>query len=511
MREAVGTTFGSTPESPPAISEKAPAGSDRRSAPWRSPMALPRCGMGVDGPAGVARGDCRWHTATIPSPPHLPSAMNATRPGATRVIRPVATLVTTALFGLTGCDRGAVPDRDDLDALPALTAQEEQRIGDVGDPALGFSRVFQADVDRDGNLFVLESSVPEIRVFSPVGTLLRRIGRRGAGPGEFESPIFGVLGDTVWTVDNALNRIALFDRQGTLLSTGNIEQVRIPLPESYGYLRPRVLRPDGRFMSFMGQVGSSIHDDPTGVEPTDRIPVPLVLFDPSGAVVDTAGWAPRPPPRMWRPPAEDDIQYQTLTVGGRRFMVPSPPTVLPAWIAVPDGYVSVETPLPQTADEGVVRVSRIAASGDTVYHRELRYTPQPYSDADLDSIASRAARGAAGGMAPVAPMGGGGGPPPPDDPELVARRLRDRMRFPKFRLPMEGSWVAQDGSVWLKRPDGVDPLARWVVLDPEGTPRGAVRLPDGARVVWNRGDSIWAVVPDDLDVPWLVRFRLQER
>lgn len=436
--------------------------------------------------------------------------MNASRPRCTRVPRPVVTLVATVLFPLSGCRDTEVVDPDDIDELPTLTTVEEQRLGDVGDPSLGFSQVWQADVDRDGNLFVLESAVPEIRVYSPAGALLRRIGRRGAGPGEFESPHFGVLGDTVWTVDNRLNRIALFDRQGTLLSTGNVEQVRIPLPESFGYLRPRVFRPDGLFMSFMGQVGSSIHDDPTGVRPTDSIPVPLVLFDPSGAVADTAGWAPRPPPRMWRPPSEDDIQYQMVTVGDQRFMVPSPPTALPVWIAVPDGYVSVETPHAQSAEDGAVRIARIAASGDTLFHRELRYAPQPYTEADLDSIASRAARGSAGGMAPIAPAAGGGAPPPPDDPQLVARRLRDRMRFPEFRLPIERSWVAQDGSVWLKRPEGADLLAQWVVLDPDGAPRGTVRLPDNANVVWHRGDSLWAVVPDELDVPWLVRFRLED-
>jgi hypothetical protein len=418
--------------------------------------------------------------------------------------------LVAALVALAGCGGAGASDRNDLDSLPLLTVVEERRIGDTSDPEVGFSRVSQVDVDRDGNLFALEFSVPEIRVYDGAGALVRRIGRGGAGPGEFEAPFFGVLGDTVWVVDSRVNRITLFDRAGTLLSTGTIDQVVVPLPASFGFMLPRALRSDGRFMSFLGRVASNVHGkEPTGVEPTDSIPVPWVLFDATGAVVDTAGWAPRPPPRMWRPPAEDDFRYESVMVDGRRYTVPSAPTTLPNWLTLPDGYIAVETPLAQGPEEGVMRVVRYAASGETLFDRALRYTPQPYRDDHLDSIAARAARGAAGGMAMIAVPAGGGGPPQPDNPALVARRLRDRMSFPDFQLPIQSSWVSQDGSTWLRRTGLNEVQARWAILDPGGNPRGELQLPANARVVWNRGDSFWAVLPDDFDVPWLVRFRIE--
>jgi hypothetical protein len=412
-----------------------------------------------------------------------------------------------ALAGCGGVDAAA---DSDLDALPLLTAQEDARIGDFDDPALGFSRVHQVEVDRDGSLYVLEGSVPEIRVYTPEGALQRRIGRRGGGPGEFESPRFGLLGDTLWTVDSRLNRITLFDRRGTLLSTGTIERAPVALPESYGYLLPRVMRPDGKFMGHLGMVASSRDMEPTGVLPTDSIPVPLVIFEPTGEVADTIGWAPKPPPRMWRPPAEDDMKYEAVNVDGGRFMVPSPPTAMPDWLPLADGYIVVETPLAATAERGAVRLTRLDVAGDTVYDRELRYTPLRYTDADLDSIAARAARGSAGGMVPVV-VGGGGGRPPPANPDAVARALRGAMSFPDFQLPILRSWLAQDESVWLRRPEGDNPLARWVLLDPEGSPRGQLELPADLRILWSRGDTFWAVDLDEYDVQWVVRYRITDQ
>ncbi|HEX6068216.1 MAG TPA: hypothetical protein VFZ18_00285 [Longimicrobiaceae bacterium] len=418
-----------------------------------------------------------------------------------------ALLGVAAALALAGCT-GVDAEGNDLDSLPVLTAREDARIGDFDDPGLGFSRVYQVEIDRDSNLYVLEGSIPEIRVFSPEGALRRRIGRRGGGPGEFQSARFGLLGDTLWTVDSRLNRITLFDRLGTVLSTGTIERAAVALPSGFGYLLPRVMRPDGRFMGHLGMVAFS-RDEPTGVKPTDSIPVPLVLFAASGEVIDTVGWAPRPPPRMWRPPAEEETKIEYVNVGDRRFLVPTAPITMPEWLPVGDGYITVETPLAETAEEGTVRVTRFGLAGDTVYRRELRYSPLRYADAALDSIAARAARGAAGGMLPFA-MEGGSAPPPPENPEAVARALRGAMSFPDFQLPIQSSWLAQDESVWMRRPDDNTPRARWILLDPQGEPRGQLELPSDLRILWNVGDTFWAVDLDEYDVPWVVRYRITE-
>jgi hypothetical protein len=367
------------------------------------------------------------------------------------------------------------------------------------------------DVDRDGNLYVLESAVPEIRVFDRNGVLLRRIGRRGDGPGEFaRAPRFGVKGDTVWAIESLTNRITLFDRSGTLISTGRTDGVRVFLPQGFGTVLPWTMRADGRFTGYMGRVTYPRDVEPTGVEPSDSIPVPMVLFDASGAVTDTIGWAGRPPPRMWRPPWEEESEFRTVDVGGRTFMAPRAPTTLPWWEAQADGYLAIEVPRPEAGADGLIEVIRIGLVGDTLWRRELTYDPVPYSDTDLDSIAARAARGDAGG-GPVA--GGPGAPPsPPSNLDVIARALRGSMAFPEFRMWLQSPWVASHGSIWLRKDMGTfaSETTEWVLLEPDGNPVGRLELPSAVRVLWHEGNEFWAVEADDFGVPWAVKYRFEE-
>ena len=405
-------------------------------------------------------------------------------------------------FALASCAQES-PGGDRLDAVPHLTIEEEMRLGDVDDPDVGFSMPGAVDVDRDGNIYVLEAAVPEIRVFEATGALIHRIGRRGEGPGEFEgAPRFGVIGDTVWAVSSFPERIALFDRRGDVLADTRAESVLVPLPIGHGYVLPWEMRSDGMFTSHFYRVSFSRGDASTGVEPADSIPYPFVLFDPTGAVSDTIGWAPRPPPRMWSPPDAFDLDFSFVDFGGRRLAVPSPPPAMPWWEPLPDGYLVVDPAPFGTGDAGVFTVTRLGLTGDTAFHRELVHPPVPYSAADLDSIAARAARGEAGGGVPYSP-----GASAPPDWEPIAATLRAEMSFPEFRLPIDREWVAQDESIWL-RLSGTNPaVASWLILDEAGRPRGRLELPSSTRVVWARGDTFWAVETDELGIPWVVRYR----
>jgi hypothetical protein len=397
---------------------------------------------------------------------------------------------------LTSCGG---PDRMgqlDIDALPRLGAEADMRIGSVDDPEIGFSRIGRVDVGRDGRIYVYEWQDMQIRVYGPDGELSHRIGRRGEGPGELQRPgPFGVVGDTVWTFQSAGNRITLFDRDGALLSTGRVTLPGIPLwNRCYGYVLPWDMRPDGLFTSRLGRVACSRNDPAAEVGATDSIRVPRVLFDASGEVVDTIGWDPRPPPRMARPPAEERDEVTFVEIGGRPFSVPQPPTELPQWIGLHDGRVVVSVPIPTSADAAFT-VTRIAPSGDTVYHRVLHYTARPYISAQLDALAEEAS----GGMLLTGP-----GPPDP----AVARRLRESMDFPDLRPATEGAQIDEDERLWIPRYDPGAAVSRWVLLDATGLLLGELELPAGFRLMWSRSDAVWGVELDELDVPWLVRYRI---
>ncbi|MGE3618532.1 MAG: 6-bladed beta-propeller, partial [Gemmatimonadales bacterium] len=59
------------------------------------------------------------------------------------------------------------------------------RIGaDPNDPE-GLSQVKGLHVTERGDVWILEASTYDIRVFDSTGRPVRRIGRKGQGPGEF--------------------------------------------------------------------------------------------------------------------------------------------------------------------------------------------------------------------------------------------------------------------------------------------------------------------------------------
>lgn len=418
--------------------------------------------------------------------------------------RPAAALAL-ACIALAACDRAAVSDEVlRVESFPRLVADEEARIGDADDPDVGFSRVGGIDVDAEGHVYVLEGQSAEIRVYDPEGALVRRIGRRGEGPGEFQGgPRFGVKGDTVWAVDQQANRITLFDRRGMLLSTGAIQAVQVRLPSGVGHIMPWSMQPDGLFTGHLSRVSYAL--DAGEVNVGDSIPVPIVRFRADGSVADTIGWAGRPPPRMWRPPSEEAPSPAIVEVAGRRFFAPRPPTTLPAWLPLPDGYVLVETPLPAASDAAAFQVTRIGLRADTVYHRSFSFTPERYTPDDLDSIAAWAARGDPRGLSVYMP-----GRPPPDDWQTIAARLRAVMDFPEWKLPLEAPRLSQDEGIWVRRADQRSgATATWLVFDEEANPRGRLELPEGLDVRWSRGDTVWAVDTDAFGVPWLVRLRLR--
>ena len=89
------------------------------------------------------------------------------------------------------------------------------------------------------------------------------------------------------------------------------------------------------------------------------------------------------------------------------------------------------------------------------------------------------------------------------------------MPFPEFQLPVRGQrensphHFGSDGSLWLQREDTGADTFRWIVLDVDGLPVGEVHLPrEGFSIAWSDSETLWAIEPDALEVPWLVRYRI---
>jgi hypothetical protein len=72
---------------------------------------------------------------------------------------------------------------------PKIAIELVRKIGDVDtdDENLAFSSPADMAVDGSGSLYILDSGNQRIQVFGPDGKYIRTIGRKGQGPGEFES------------------------------------------------------------------------------------------------------------------------------------------------------------------------------------------------------------------------------------------------------------------------------------------------------------------------------------
>jgi hypothetical protein len=291
-----------------------------------------------------------------------------------RTVHSVSTRRARAVFPWIALAVGCVSEEAerllvDADTVSVLELVEELRIGSVEDPEIGFSRVDEIDVDRDGRIYVFETLPPEIRVYAPGGEFLHKIGGPGEGPGEFRGPrfSFGVHGDTVWVIDLLFaRRITLFTRAGEILSTGAIDAVPAPLEESgmSASLVPFEMDSDGLFASEIGPISLPPSSDPLlrRMGP-GAVQVPWARFDGSGMVVDTVGWG-----RAGRDTSPDS------------------PTIW--WLKLAEGEVEVQRLGPASSDEGIFRVIRTNVIGDTLAERSFRFRPivSDSIDALLDPV-----------------------------------------------------------------------------------------------------------------------------
>ena len=121
---------------------------------------------------------------------------------------------------------------------PKVAIELVRKIGDVDteDEPLAFNYPSDVAVDKDGNIYILDSANTRIQKFGPDGKYLATIGRKGQGPGEFIFPDALSLdrdGNLV-VADGAQNRIHVIigggkDVRSIVVSEGPVSGVR-PLP-----------------------------------------------------------------------------------------------------------------------------------------------------------------------------------------------------------------------------------------------------------------------------------------
>ena len=358
----------------------------------------------------------------------------------------------------------------------AWTVEEDLRIGSVeASPNYQFSLAYGVAVDSDGRIFVLDARERHVQVYSPDGAYERTIGRRGQGPGElaYAPHILMTPGDTLVVLDLGNQRLHRFAPDGTALESFPFSAAGgIPLRfrgSSNGVMAVQLRR--------WALAGQNPAEDPEDV---------IVVPGRDGMTRDTL---------LAFPPGRGD----RYTAGGSpEYTIKAPE---PSW-DLTDANTLV------FGNGAEYRIEIRSLDGVLQEVVEKRYAPRPMTERDRQRYL-KSIRAAYRGSGPDQEVN-----------DFLARNIHFTEYFPPFAALLAGP----AGTIWVQHVQApsdlpekeYDPLDAtmdegspdWSVFDREGRYLGVVRMPDRFKPMVFRGNKIYGVFRDDLDVQYVLRLRI---
>jgi hypothetical protein len=335
---------------------------------------------------------------------------------------------------------------------------EDLRIGSVeGEGPELFAAVVDVEADDVGRIYVLERNAQEIRVFDQDGQYVRTIGRQGEGPGEFKMVVgmdFSPDGQ-LWTIDEGLYRWSLFDTSGVFLQS--LTQGK---PVSTWSWRGEVMQ-SGELWDFIVVMTDSGYVDA------------LARYDTVGGYLDTLVLPVRGVYESYF--RFEDTRGATVTG------IPFAPNVV--YDAAPTGAVWI-------GGSSEYRIAQVGLGGDTMRVVERAHSPLPVTRHELDSAVAAVSERSRG--QPV-----------------------DRSRIPATKPAFLRLVADDEGYLWVQVPLPRDSVGTtFDVFDPQGRYLGDVHTPLNFSVfgpVQITGNQLYAVHTDEMEVPFVVRLRVEGR
>jgi hypothetical protein len=331
----------------------------------------------------------------------------------------------------------------------------------------------------DGSIVVRDRFDPGVLLFDAAGRLVRRIGQRGRGPGDFGQlgGSVGLFGDTIWAADTQGWSIQVFSPEGSLLRG----------PFTYAARRELV-----------------------GFRRDDHA-IAVAMFDTTGAMFLEFGLAAS------RHAETSAAVILPLNYGDQQLSIPLPHQgelkgirnrfVRRDYVAVEPagGGVAVVRQPPSTARDGQVDVVMYALDGVARWSTSFSYRLEPVTRRAVDEWID--------GLEPLKRMVEAG----VFTLELARRTVHANYRPPAYLPAISTSgpspWLAGSnavhvdatGLVWVRLWSET-----WHVVGPGGVV-ATLELPDGLLVKAISERHLWGVMRDALGVPTIVRYRLQRR
>jgi hypothetical protein len=358
-------------------------------------------------------------------------------------------LLATGL--LSACGESAA---DDAAALPrwSVDARPVVEIG-TGEGEDALYRVTSATRLRGGRIAVANAGTHQVKLFGERGEHLGSLGRRGAGPGEFQFPMWvGSHADSILVWDAALERLTVFDASGGFARTAQFPSLGGSFPRALD------LFADGSLLLASGTDGEAAAREAGSWRGAMR----LMRVDRRGAVLDTFPTVPSQERYSYRAGDGMGLVVEDLPFGRRTLVAVSG-----------DGVVL------GTGEEYVIR--RLDAGGESHEVVRVPWTPHAVSRGDVREYWSR-----------MVTIGSRAEPA-----ESEARR--DRIPYPSTLPPYEQLLVDAEGSLWIKDaqpPAGWDDPDVWRIYSADGAPRATIELPARVRPQAIGEDWILAIALD---------------
>ena len=103
--------------------------------------------------------------------------------------------------------------------------EEEVRIGsEAGDEPILFGDIRSLDIDAQGRVYALDGQAQQIHIFDAGGSIVRTVGAKGTGPGEFEGAgsVDVSRNGEIWVVEMVTGRLTRLDSTGQYLGLESV-------------------------------------------------------------------------------------------------------------------------------------------------------------------------------------------------------------------------------------------------------------------------------------------------